>query len=82
MLICRSESLASVESVKAASDVYCPFAGVVTEVNLALEENPGLVNEAPESDGWFAKLKVTDAPREEELMNETDYRAFCENADH
>ncbi len=50
-----------VESVKAASDIYAPVAGVVIEVNEALEDSPELVNGAPYTDGWFFRLRVDDA---------------------
>src|SRR5450432_2115501 len=50
-----------VESVKAASDVYAPVAGTVVEVNKALDVNPEKVNQAPYTDGWMLKLKLTDA---------------------
>lgn len=51
-------TFASVESVKAASDVYAPITGSVVEINKALSDNPALVNTAAESDGWFVKLQV------------------------
>jgi glycine cleavage system H protein len=65
-----------VESVKAASDVYAPVAGEVVEVNEALADNPALVNEAAEGDGWFVKLKPADPAALEGLMDEAAYRAF------
>src|SRR5688500_14513140 len=52
----RKEPLAVVESVKAASDVYAPISGEVVDVNLALNEDPALVNSGAESGGWFCKL--------------------------
>ncbi len=50
-----------VESVKAASDVYAPVSGEVVEVNEALAEEPGKVNEDPEGEAWFFKVKLADA---------------------
>lgn len=70
------EAMAVVESVKAASDVYAPVAGEVVEVNEALADNPALVNEAAEGDGWFVKLKPADPAALEGLMDEAAYRAF------
>ena len=67
-----------VESVKAASDVFAPITGTVSEVNSALEEDPALVNSAPESDGWFFKLSVADAAELEGLMDAAEYKAFCD----
>ena len=69
---------AVVESVKAASDVYSPVSGTVTEGNGALEEDPALVNTAPEGDGWFFKLTIADAGELDGLMDEAAYKAFCD----
>lgn len=70
------EPMAVVESVKAASDVYAPIAGTVVEVNTALTDNPALVNDSPEGDGWFVKLTVADPDSVEALMDEDAYGAF------
>jgi len=70
---------AVVESVKAASDVYAPIAGEVTEANGALEDDPALVNASPEADGWFFKLRIADAGELDGLMDEAAYKAFCES---
>lgn len=70
-----------VESVKAASDVYAPISGTVTEGNTALEDEPELVNSSPEEDGWFFKLTVADASELEGLMDEAAYKTFCEGLD-
>ena len=69
---------AVVESVKAASDVFAPVTGTVSEVNTALEEDPALVNSAPEGDGWFFKLTLADAADLEGLMDAAGYKAFCD----
>jgi len=69
---------AVVESVKAASDVYSPVSGTVTEGNPALEEDPALVNTAPEGEGWFFKLQISDASELDSLMDESAYKAFCD----
>jgi glycine cleavage system H protein len=68
--------LATVESVKAASDVYAPVAGTVAEVNSALEEKPELVNESPFGDGWFFKLSDVDVSQYESLMDADAYDNF------
>lgn len=70
---------AVVESVKAASDVYAPVGGTVTEGNAALEGEPELVNSAAESDGWFFKMTLADAGELEGLMDEAGYKAFCDS---
>jgi glycine cleavage system H protein len=67
---------AVVESVKAASDVYAPISGEVTEGNAALEDEPALVNSSPEEEGWFFRMSVGDASELEGLMNEAAYKEF------
>ena len=69
---------AVVESVKAASDVYSPVTGQVTEANSALEEDPSLVNTAPEGAAWFFKLTLADPAELEGLMDAAQYKAFCD----
>ena len=69
---------AVVESVKAASDVYSPVTGTVTEGNAALEDDPALVNTAPEGEGWFFKLTIGDKGELDGLMDEAKYKEFCE----
>ncbi len=79
--VAQNGEIAVVESVKAASDVYAPVAGEVTEVNAALADKPETVNESPEDGGWFFKLKIADAKELEGLMDESAYTAFvAENA--
>ncbi len=67
---------AVVESVKAASDVYAPVSGSVTEGNGALEGDPALVNTDPEGDGWFFKLSLSDPSELESLMSQDAYQSF------
>ena len=70
------DSLAVVESVKAASDVYAPVAGEVVESNPALADTPETVNQSPEGDGWFAKVKVSDPAQVETLMDRAAYETY------
>jgi glycine cleavage system H protein len=72
------ENLAVVESVKAASDIYAPVAGVVVEINTALGAAPETVGESPETVGWFAKLKLADVSEVEKLMDKAAYEAFLQ----
>ena len=72
------ESIAVVESVKAASDVYAPIAGKIVEVNSALGDNPGTINTAPTTDGWFFKIEPTDAGEIAALLDEAAYAAFVD----
>ena len=74
--LAKGKEAAVVESVKAASDVYAPVSGTVTEGNAALEGDPALVNTAPESDGWFFKLTIADPGELEGLMDEAAYKDF------
>jgi glycine cleavage system H protein len=70
---------AVVESVKAASDIYAPAGGTVTAVNTALEKAPSKVNEDPEGEGWFFKLKLTDKAEFAKLMDSAAYAKFVES---
>ena len=69
---------AVVESVKAASDVYAPVSGTVTEGNGALEGDPALVNSDPEGEGWFFKIALSDTSELDSLMDGTAYKAFVD----
>ena len=70
------EEAAVVESVKAASEIYAPLSGAVTEANGALADEPAKVNEDPLGAGWFFKLQVKDAGELQKLMTEDAYAAY------
>ena len=72
----KGKEAAVVESVKAASDVFAPVTGMVSEGNAALEADPALVNTSPEGDGWFFRLTISDPNELEGLMDEAGYKAF------
>ena len=74
----KGKDAAVVESVKAASDVFAPIDGKVTETNAALEDDPSLVNTAPEGEGWFFKMTVADTSQLDGLMDEAGYKSFCD----
>lgn len=76
--VAKGKDAAVVESVKAASDVYAPITGEVTEANGALEDDPALVNSAPEDGGWFFKLTISDPSELEGLMDAAAYKSFCD----
>ena len=76
--VVRGNEAAVVESVKAASDVYAPVSGTVTEGNQAVVDEPSLVNSDPEGDGWFFKLSLSDNHELSELMNADQYKAYCD----
>ena len=75
--LAKGDEAAVVESVKAASDVYAPVGGEVTEGNSALGDDPALINRDAEGDGWFFKLKLADAGELDGLMDEAAYRDWC-----
>lgn len=74
--LAKGDDAAVVESVKAASDVYSPASGTVIEGNPALEENPALVNEDPEGEGWFWQMTLSDPTELDALMDEVKYQEF------
>ena len=76
--VAKGKDAAVVESVKAASDVYAPITGEVTEANQALDEDPALVNSSPEADGWFFKLTIADKGELDGLMDADAYKSFCD----
>lgn len=69
----RGDEAAVVESVKAASEIYAPVSGEVIAVNDVLTGEPGLVNTAPEAEGWIFKIKVSDASEADALMDAAAY---------
>lgn len=76
--VAKGGDAAVVESVKAASEVYAPVTGTVTEVNGALVDSPATVNEAPEAGGWFFKIELADEAELSDLMDEAGYRAYVD----
>lgn len=76
----KGDSFGAVESVKAASDVYSPVSGEVVEINSALDDSPGVVNDSPIQEGWFMKIRLSDTGKTdfEGLMDESAYEAHAE----
>jgi glycine cleavage system H protein len=74
--VSKGQEAAVVESVKAASDVYAPVSGEVTEGNQAVADDPALINSDPEGEGWFFKLKLDNPGELDGLMDETAYREW------
>ena len=70
----KGQEAAVVESVKAASDVYAPVSGRVVEGNQAIADDPSLINQDAEGEGWFFRIEVTDSGELEQLMDEQSYR--------
>lgn len=77
--VAKGESCAVVESVKAASDIYAPVSGEVTEANPALADTPGDVNAEPMGKGWFFKLRLSNKSELDGLMDEAAYAAFVKS---
>ena len=76
--ISQSSDIAIVESVKAASDVYSPLTGEVTEINETLNDNPEIINSSPYEDGWFFKIKPQDISEMEKLLDADAYESSSE----
>ena len=75
----RSDPVELTKQVKAASDIYAPAGGTVTSANNALEKEPSKVNEDPEGEGWFFKLKLSDKGEFAKLMDAAAYAKFVES---
>jgi glycine cleavage system H protein len=74
----QGDVFAVIESVKAASDIYMPLTGEVTEINNELEEAPQLVNEDPFGEGWLIKVDISDPDEADALLDAEAYKAVCE----
>ena len=77
----KGDESAVIESVKAAGELKTPASGTVTEVNETLNDEPGKVNEDPAGDGWFFKIKISDASELDGLMDQSAYDAYVESLD-
>merc|ERR1719409_284910 len=76
------KTIAAVESVKAAADVYSPVTGEIVEANAALGDDPSLINQGATTDGWIAKVKISDPKELDGMMDQAAYDKFCEEAAH
>ncbi|MBO8165901.1 MAG: glycine cleavage system protein GcvH [Thermotogae bacterium] len=76
--ISKGETICSVESVKAASDVYAPLSGKILEVNEELDAAPETINSDAEKSGWIFKMEFSDPAELDGLMDEEEYKKFCE----
>lgn len=77
----KGNSLCSIESVKAASDIYAPMGGKIIKINEELEEAPEKVNESAETDGWIVQMTLNDPSDTGHLLNEKDYNQFLATLD-
>lgn len=74
--VSKDDEVVVIESVKAASDIQAPLDGEIVEVNEALVENPGLVNDDPLGEAWFFKMKLKDPSEMDAMMDEAAYKAL------
>ncbi|GAB1378881.1 glycine cleavage system protein GcvH [Pararhodobacter aggregans] len=72
--VAKGDEVSVIESVKAASDILAPLDGEIVEVNGAIVDNPGLVNEDPLGEGWFFKMKIDDLAALDDYMTEDEYK--------
>ena len=79
--VAKGGEAAVVESVKAASEVYAPVAGEITQGNDKLAAEPALVNSSPMGDGWFFKMKIANKKELADLMDEDAYKKFVESVE-
>ena len=75
------EVAASVESVKAVSDVFSPVSGVVVEINHKLDDAPETINESPYGEGWLFRVTPTGVDELQDLLSADEYRRFCDDTD-
>ncbi|PQO24576.1 glycine cleavage system protein H [Rhodobacteraceae bacterium WD3A24] len=74
--VAKDDEIVVIESVKAASDILAPVEGEIVEINEALTDNPGLVNEDPLGEAWIFKMKVEDMDAIDAFMDEDEYKDF------
>lgn len=77
----QAESIATVESVKAASDVYSPVSGNISAVNEALRDTPEIINQAPYEGGWICRISISDKAELDGLMDASAYAEYLEKAE-
>jgi glycine cleavage system H protein len=78
--VAKGDVLGSIESVKAVSEIYSPVTGAVLEINDALDGEPEKVNGDPHGEGWYCKIKITDAGELDEHMDAGAYQEFVDSA--
>lgn len=77
--VAKGDTFGSVESVKAASDLYALVGGEVIEVNSKLEDEPEIINTDPYGEGWMVKLKIDGTPDTSDLLDSEAYKTFNED---
>lgn len=74
--VSQGKAIGSVESVKAVSDIYSPVSGEVVEVNTALADTPEMLNQAPHTDAWLVKIRLSAPDEIKSLLSAADYRSY------
>lgn len=77
--VTKDEEVAVVESVKAASDIFSPVSGLISEVNVLLEDTPETINSDPLENGWIFKITITNPDELDDLMDLDSYNKFVES---
>ncbi|MDP1975891.1 MAG: glycine cleavage system protein GcvH [Alphaproteobacteria bacterium] len=75
----KGKEIAIVESVKAASEIYAPLSGEIIETNLKIVDNPSLIDESPQDQGWFFKLRIQNLDELTQLMSEESYKSYIKD---
>lgn len=75
----KGDTFGSVESVKAANDMYLPISGKIIEINTKLEDEPELINSDPYGDGWIVKIEISGEADLSDLMDSGEYDSYCED---
>lgn len=74
--VAQGDTIGAVESVKSASDILTPVSGKIIEHNKLLEEKPKTINDGPETDGWIAKIEISNASELDDLMTKEEYDSY------
>lgn len=72
----QMDVFSTIESVKAASNIFAPLSGEVIEVNKILEDNPEVINESPYEKGWICRIRVTDVNESKNMLSAEEYEAY------
>lgn len=80
--LAQQDECGALESVKAASEVYSPVSGTVTEKNVEVEDTPSLINSSCLDKGWLFKVKLSKPEEIESLLNEESYKKYIETSEH
>lgn len=75
-VVSKDDEVVVIESVKAASDILAPVDGEITEVNSVLSDTPAMVNDDPQGEAWFFKMKLSDPSQLDDMMDEAAYQKF------